>query len=133
MATELIDYLSISLKKEERLLHTKWLRNVSSDEYREGITVVKELILQHQVELWLTDSRLLGHILFADQQWIKREMAPLIKSSNLKRIARVLTEDVFHYISFENMIQRVKEEYDTSVELAQFSSLEAAFDWLQMD
>ncbi|MFD2999405.1 hypothetical protein ACFS7Z_03450 [Pontibacter toksunensis] len=133
MTFDVPDYLFISLKEEEKLLHMKWLRNVVSEEYRAGIKVVKEIILHHKVELWLIDSRLIDSILFADQQWIKREIAPLIKLSNLQRIARVLTDDIFNYISFENMIEEVKEEHDISLDLAQFSSLEAAFDWLRMD
>lgn len=133
MIFEVPDYLFTSLKEEEKLLHMKWLRNVTSEEYRAGINVVKEMILHHRVERWLIDSRLIDSILFADQQWIKREIAPLIKFSSLQKIARVLTEDIFNYISFENMIQQVIEEHDLQLDLAQFSSLEAAFDWLQMD
>lgn len=133
MSPEVNDYLFISLNKEELLLHTKWLRSVTSEEYRAGIHAMKEVILENKVELWIIDSRLLGNILFADQQWIKREIAPLIKFSNLQKIARVLTEDVFNYISFENMMQRAREEYDIVIELEQFSSLEAALDWLRME
>ena len=133
MIFEVPDYLYTALKEEEKLLHMRWLRNVTSEEYRAGINVVKDIILHHRVERWLIDSRLIDSILFADQQWIKREIAPLIKFSNLQKIARVLTEDIFSYISFENMIQQVIEEHDLKLDLAQFSSLEAAFDWLHMD
>ncbi|WP_147294164.1 hypothetical protein [Pontibacter diazotrophicus] len=121
------------MHKEEQLLRSQWLRNVTSAEYREGVKVLKNCIVQHEIELWLTDSRLLDTILFADQQWLKREIGPLFKSSSLQRIARVLTEDVFNYIWLENIVQQIKEEHEVTVELAQFSSLEAAFDWLRME
>ncbi|GAB3527910.1 hypothetical protein GCM10027443_04950 [Pontibacter brevis] len=133
MVTEVHDYLSISLKKEEQLLHSKWLRNVTSAEYREGVAAMKDIIIKESVSLWLTDSRLLDTIPFADQQWIKREIGPLFKSSNLQRIARVLTDDVFNYISFENIMEQISKEHNVPVELAQFSSLEAAYDWLRLD
>lgn len=133
MGSEVHDFLLLTLDKEEQLLRSTWLRNVTSAEYREGVTVMKKYILHHKVAFWLTDSRLLDTILFADQQWLKREIGPLFKSSSLQRIARVLTEDVFNYIWLENIIQQIREEYEITVELAQFSSLEAAFDWLRME
>ncbi|WP_162053160.1 hypothetical protein [Pontibacter pamirensis] len=133
MSSEVHDFLLLTLDKEEQLLRSTWLRNVTSDEYREGVTLMKNYILHHKVSFWLTDSRLLDTILFADQQWLKREIGPLLKSSSLQRIARVLTEDVFNYIWLENIIQQIREEYEITVELAQFSSLEAAFDWLRME
>ncbi|RDV16826.1 hypothetical protein DXT99_03340 [Pontibacter diazotrophicus] len=133
MSSETHDFLLLTLHKEEQLLRSQWLRNVTSAEYREGVKVLKNCIVQHEIELWLTDSRLLDTILFADQQWLKREIGPLFKSSSLQRIARVLTEDVFNYIWLENIVQQIKEEHEVTVELAQFSSLEAAFDWLRME
>ena len=111
----------------------RWLRNVTSEEYREGSTLLKELVREKQVAYWLMDSRRLSNVTFADQQWIKREIVPAVISAGLQKFARVLTEDVFNYISFENVMQQAIEADNTPVEIAQFTSLEAALAWLNMD
>lgn len=133
MPVDVQHFLYISLDEVNKLLHIRWLRPVSSEEYRAGILYCKQLVLEKRVERWLIDSRKLDHILFSDQQWIKREVAMGVRESALRKLARVLTDDVFNYISFENMLQHITEEHGTPVEIGQFSSEDAALNWLSMD
>lgn len=133
MPSETKDYISLSYQEEALLLQAKWLRSVSSEEYRSGIEQMKLLILEKGAALLLIDSRRLRNVPFADQQWIKREVAPELISSRLQKLARVLTEDVFNYISFENLLQNITDEHKTGIEIAQFTTMESALAWLKMD
>lgn len=95
MSSEIQEYLSITFQEEVRLLQAQWLRNVSSEEYRTGVTLMKDMPVEKQVTLLMIDSRRLSSVPFADQQWIKRDVAPALIASSLKKFARVLTEDIF--------------------------------------
>ena len=133
MSSEIQDYLSITFQEEERLLQAAWLRSVDSGEYRKGVALLKDMVVEKQAAFLLADSRRLSSITFADQQWIIRDIAPTLVASGLQKFARVLTEDVFNYITFENLLQRITENHRAGVEVAQFTSVEAALDWLRMD
>lgn len=133
MPTDVHEYLYISVDEAVKSMHIRWLRPVSSNEYREALLYCKALIMEKHLERWLIDSRKLDHILFSDQQWIRRELADSVRESSLQKIARILKDDVFSYISFENMIQTISEEHGTAVEIGQFSSEDAALFWLYTD
>ncbi|PRY10019.1 hypothetical protein CLV24_11687 [Pontibacter ummariensis] len=124
------DFLLLQVDGKKKLLRSKWLRPVSSEELKEGIGVVGQCIVSEDSAYWLSDARLLNTITFVDQQWVVREIAPLIANTNLQKFARIVTADVFNYISFENMVQRIKEEHSVIAELGQFTSEGAATDWL---
>ncbi|MCJ8164273.1 hypothetical protein MKJ04_05415 [Pontibacter sp. E15-1] len=133
MPAPVSDYFQITSCEEGGLLHTRWLRSVNPDEYRTGVRLVKELVLENNIRAWLTDSRKLNSVPFAEQQWLKREIAPAVVMTKLEKIARVFTEDVFHYIAFENLTQVIIEEHRKTLLIGQFTSVDAALAWLQME
>ncbi len=133
MSADINEYLQISLLEDDELLQTQWLRKVNAEEYRAAVLKMRDIVLESHVKYWLIDSRKLNGVPYADQQWIKREIAPIVANSRLEKFARVLTEDVFNYIAFENLLQGITEDLKTRVEIGQFTSVEAARAWLLMD
>ncbi|WP_266206074.1 hypothetical protein [Pontibacter kalidii] len=129
---ELPDYLTGHIIPEESLLHITWLRPVSSAEYREGMRALKQLLLDQCTRLWLADSRLLSHVTFEDQQWILKEFIPLLLTSQLQKVARVVKADVFSYISFENMMSKAQESLNVHAQMEQFTTVDSALGWLRM-
>lgn len=130
---ELPNYLSARIVPDENLLHVTWLRSVSSQEYRDGLKAIKKLIFENNFKLWLADSRLLAHVTFEDQQWIMKEVIPLLLKSQLQKVARVVNADVFSYITFENMMSKAHENYNVEGHMEQFTSIDAALSWLRMN
>ncbi|AKD05171.1 hypothetical protein POKO110462_22250 [Pontibacter korlensis] len=133
MAPNIPNYLVVDVIHEENLLRTAWLRSVNSQEYREGLNVIRQLIREQHIRLWLSDSRQLAHVTFEDQRWILKEIIPLLVESSLRRVARVVNPDVFSYISFENMMSKAQESYSLEGYMEQFTSEETALGWLRMD
>ncbi|OKL40326.1 hypothetical protein [Pontibacter flavimaris] len=131
-SAELPEYLTSRIVPEEDLLHITWMRPVSTEEYREGLHAIKQLILDQSTRLWLADSRRLSHVTFEDQQWIIKELIPLLLKSQLQKVARVVKADVFTYISFENMMSKAQENLNVHVQMEQFTTVESALGWLRM-
>jgi hypothetical protein len=129
---ELPEYLTARIISEDSLLHITWMRPVSTVEYREGLHAIKQLILDQNTRLWLADSRRLSHVTFEDQQWIIKELIPLLLKSQLQKVARVVNADVFTYISFENMMSKAQENLNVYVQMEQFTTIESALGWLRM-
>ncbi|WP_276496398.1 hypothetical protein [Pontibacter litorisediminis] len=127
------DYLTARMVPGDYLLHITWLRGVSTLEYREGIRLTKQILLENNIRLWLVDSRLLTHVTFEDQQWIMKEIVPLLLESNLQKVARVVKPDVFSYITFENMMRKAQECYNVQGHMEQFTTVESALAWLHMN
>ncbi|MCX2740290.1 hypothetical protein [Pontibacter anaerobius] len=94
---------------------------------------IKKLIFENNFKLWLADSRLLAHVTFEDQQWIMKEVIPLLLKSQLQKVARVVNADVFSYITFENMMSKAHENYNVEGHMEQFTSIDAALSWLRMN
>ncbi|WP_299754624.1 hypothetical protein [uncultured Pontibacter sp.] len=130
---ELSEYLSIRLLNNDTLLHTTWLRSVNSIEYRDSLSLIKKLILEKDIRLWLSDSRQLSHVTFEDQQWIMKEILPLLLKSRLEKVARVVKSDVFSYITFENLMRKAQENYNFEAHMEQFTSVDAALAWLYLN
>lgn len=130
---ELPEYLSIRLLNQDTLLHSTWLRSVNSTEYRNSLSLIKKLIIEKDIRLWLTDSRQLSHVTFEDQQWIMKEILPLLLKSRLEKVARVVKSDVFSYITFENLMRKAQESYSIEGHMEQFTSVDAALAWLYLN
>lgn len=127
------DYTSLELSAQTGgCLSSTWLRSVSSQEYRMALLQQQEIILQHEVKYWLIDSRALSGITFPDQQWLGRQLIPVLLQSKLRKVARVVNTDVFTYIAFEEQIRKVKRKYNFKTAIEQFSSPEAAKNWLYL-
>lgn len=132
MVPEAPDYIVIKIKEEDKLLSNVWQRSVNSEEYREGLSLVKQYLLQHDIQLWLADSRKLANVTFEDQQWLVKKLVPELLASKLRKVARVMHADVFTYISFEQQMERAYQSHTIQTETEQFTSVEAALSWLYM-
>ncbi|GHA55158.1 hypothetical protein [Pontibacter akesuensis] len=132
MVPEAPDYIVIKIKEEDKLLSNVWQRSVTSEEYRAGLSLVKQYLLQHDIHLWLADSRKLANVTFEDQQWLIKKLVPELLTSKLQKIARVMHADVFTYISFEQQMERAYQNHPILAETAQFTSVEAALSWLYL-
>ncbi|MFD2247373.1 hypothetical protein [Pontibacter ruber] len=126
------EYIKINFLKEESLIHSEWFRSVSSEEYRAGVSMSFRLLVECNPTFWLIDARHLQGIRMADQHWVQQECIPQLNGLNLRKIARIGTADIFHYMSFEDMAQKAAEENPLDIDVAQFTSVEAAKAWLQL-
>jgi len=126
------DYIQISVNTEKHLMHSRWLRDTSSAELRSGVLRFLQVIQQEDIWYWILDARLLRSPSVADQQWILKEVAPVLIASNLRKLARIGNSDVFTYMAYENIVEKTHEQFLVKTAFAQFTTYEAAQNWIDL-
>ncbi|WP_114782007.1 hypothetical protein [Botryobacter ruber] len=126
------DLFRARIYKNDARLYVEWLRSVSPEEFREGVEQLVKLMLEEEIELWIVDSSRLHGITLSDQHWILHHILPLLQNAKLRKLARVSSGDIFQYMSFEEMTEKVLRKYEMNVEVAQFTSLAMAEAWISI-
>ncbi|WP_299708024.1 hypothetical protein [uncultured Pontibacter sp.] len=123
-------YLQVWVDQDLHLMHSEWLRNVTSDEYRQGNILLTEMLHQHAIRHWIADSASLGEICPEDVVWTIQELAPRIIYSPVLKIARVSGEDRISYVKFKEFMEKASINAAGSLEVRQFISYKEAADWI---
>ncbi|WP_242917561.1 hypothetical protein [Pontibacter liquoris] len=126
------DYLRIEVTRNQHLLYTTWLRQTSSEELRAGVLRFLQVIREYDIRFWIIDAHQLRSPSVADQQWILKEVSPELAASGLRKLARIGSSDVFQYIAYENIADKTHSQFLAKASFAQFTSLQAAQDWINM-
>ncbi|WP_439882729.1 hypothetical protein ACSX1A_06065 [Pontibacter sp. MBLB2868] len=105
------DYLEIYYS-QGGLVETRWLKFASSEEYRAGLAMYSDVVRQKEVKLWLGDYRLAKVVRLHDQGWAAREWFPqfIALATDIKRMARVQSMDIFNETSSENIKRKINIE-----------------------
>ena len=123
-------YLQFWIDQELHLMHSEWLQNVTSKEYRQGNTLLADMLHQHNILHWIADSAYLGEIYPEDVVWTIQELAPRIVSSPVQKIAHVSGEDKISYVKFKEFMEKASINVAGSLEVRQFISYKEAADWI---
>jgi hypothetical protein len=81
--------ITYGIDPEFDLLYSKWSDSFSSEQYREGLLHLAEVMQHNKIKLWLHDSLHLDEIEMQDQKWSTEVFAFLLAQSSLKHIAIV--------------------------------------------
>lgn len=121
------DYLELNLDSDKKYLEAKWVKVVTSIEFRSGIEAIIMQITANAVELLLLDLRATGTPSISDQNWVAKRLMSLNNQTSLRRSARVYSEDILQHVVGEVITARV----ETLVYDVQAFSCEAlAREWL---
>ncbi|MEJ8758352.1 hypothetical protein WG947_15165 [Pontibacter sp. H259] len=105
-----------------------WQGFQSSEQFRSNGLKCLQLMNEKGLTRWLADSRKMKAIRLQDQQWVIEEFVPMLLSSPLRRMANLVSEDIFNKMAFEQMIRRSGDLGD--FRLNEFEDKAAALDWL---
>ncbi|MCC9136953.1 hypothetical protein ACFSKU_05295 [Pontibacter silvestris] len=132
MEVNITEYINVDYDKERHFLYTSMHRTISSEELRNTISFVANFIKNENVKYWIADTRLLNGILISDQLWVLRKIVPIVIKSDLQKLAQVGNSDIFHYMSFENLVQQAYKMFNTGIAFEQFITYDAALDWIAL-
>lgn len=112
------------------LLKSVWLRPASEEEIRTGGMKLYEVLRDTKVECVMANATLLGVLTAASKEWLATKFYEMLSQTNLKKLARVLPEMVYHRIALESVVTRAEAMGTISFLVKNFSSKEDAMRWL---
>jgi hypothetical protein len=126
-------FLTIRHDEEQNILLTDWRGQVSSEQFRDGIRKIMDVIQQQNIRLWLSNSRNMNALSITDQRWTNEFFVEALVQSPLKKVARVISDEIMHQLVINNMIEHAADNNLVTIEINQFADSEAAIKWLLTD
>ena len=119
----------MSYDEEFQLCVGEWKGFVRSKELRKTALDSLDFVNKHNVTRWLSDRRNMKAIRQKDQQWTIEEFIPRLIASPLRRMATIVSADIFNKMALENIIERSGGLGD--IALREFDNVEDAMEWLK--
>ncbi len=123
------EFVTMKYSASDKFLWNEWRGNPSSTDLREAIIFSCEFILENEVELILADFIKFCPPTLEDQVWIATHSAKLLQHSKLKRVANLLSQDVFQQIAIETIYDKAA-EIPQPCECKNFMFTADAMEWL---
>ncbi|MBK0404786.1 hypothetical protein I5M27_17475 [Adhaeribacter sp. BT258] len=83
-----------------------WYGSIPTPEFREAFLKCTEVITEKHLKNWLADNRKMEMMSQEDQAWVEL-MAPTVLSSGLKKMATIVSEDIFHHMAVVDLFDKV--------------------------
>ncbi|TXK52826.1 hypothetical protein FVR03_00175 [Pontibacter qinzhouensis] len=123
------DFYKIEVDTARNLLQAMWLRPVTGTELQEGGVKLYEVLRDTGVELAVANAKVLTSLSAETKAWMSSTFYELLSQTQLKRLARVLPDNMFHMIALESVVTRAEALGVTKFEVKNFSDPVAAFKW----
>jgi hypothetical protein len=125
------DFVTIIINNTTKLLQLRWLRRVTSREYRFAILKTARAVVNNNIQTVLINNQQLGIINLEDQAWAVAVTVSVLKKNPVKRLAIISAPDVMQQIASENMNLRVKKQlYPQAIQY--FLTEDEAIEWLSL-
>lgn len=114
---------------QKKLGIAEWRGALNSTEFREAFWKCIELTNEKKLENWLGDNRKMKAISEQDQEWTFQVATPLLLRSTLRKMATVVSEDIFNQMAVTTMFDRAAPVL--TFENQYFKEFEKALEWLE--
>lgn len=121
----------VEVHVKELLVNLTWKGSATGDTYRAPVQKLIEVVKEHGLKYFLSDTRNMGPILFADTEWTERVVLPQLIAAGLMRSAVLSSRDVLNMIAVDNMVASIPAEAPYVV--AYFAEPGPALEWLYKD
>lgn len=89
-----------------RLARAVWNGFMSGEVFRSNVSTSLRLIEDKNPVTWLADNRKMKAIRQKDQDWFESEVLPRLGTSSLRKMATLISEDIFNQMAVENIFTR---------------------------
>lgn len=129
------DVALIEVDNSLEFIHVFWKQHPDSEAYRRAFAQATAVFLNRNYRLWLSDSRKVHYLEFADQNWMLRDMVPLLGNSSLTKFARINSEEGLSLLDIDRVLNGLEESPDINinVKVAVFVDRQQALNWLFSD
>ncbi|WP_181304228.1 hypothetical protein [Rufibacter sp. XAAS-G3-1] len=127
METE--SYLQLETDRLHSALVLHWKGFVPSDVYRDGLMEAIQVSRRAGLQGWIMDMKHMKVIRQTDQEWTIGAWFPQFQMLGVKRLAFVVSEDIFNQMAVSSMVATLRPKFHAEVEY--FQELPAAQRWAQ--
>jgi hypothetical protein len=110
------------------MVRFKWKGYASSEQLREGLSKVLDIVINEHSLLLLADLKHMQSISPADEEWIIKEWFPKIVLTGIKRLGIVTSLDYFNNTSVNRIMRSIQPL--VTFETEYFVDSSDAFKWL---
>ncbi len=121
-------YLAIEFNETLPIVLMRWKTITTSNELHSGLEKGLQLIKEKNLNLWFADVQKLGAISEDDQLWSNEEWFPRAIAGGIKRMAIIVSSDIFNQMTGEEIMSNVPQIGFTS---QFFKDETSALNWLK--
>ena len=125
------DISRIAADREHGILANTWLRAVEHDEMLQTADRLSQLLQESESDKLLLNALAIGKLLPYTKEWLSTTYYKSLSELGLKKLARVLPENVFNRLSFEAVITRAEALGAVTFEVRNFTNDIDALRWLR--
>ncbi len=122
--------LLVNYNQEAQLMDTVWLKDITDDIYTESIYAYADCVKKYEPHGILIDFSLGNYTVTPDKQnWTNQLLDEIYKGyGKLKKVAFVVSEDLFTTISVEQMVDDITYQFES----VYFKDRTEAMEWLAL-
>lgn len=125
------DYISIFHNKDANIIASKWNAktiNMTESDFKKSHMAIVNAILNSRSNAVIGDARKFSFSIVPNvQEWILHETFPVIIRAGLRKIAMIVSPDVFSQVSLE---QSQSEQEASPLTIKYFEEKEEAISWV---
>lgn len=125
------DISRIATDREHSILTNTWLRPVEHNEMLEIAEKLGQLLQESEADKLLLNALVIGKLLPHTKEWLSTTYYKSLSDLGVKKLARVLPENVFNRLSFEAAITRAEAMGALAFEVRNFTNDADALRWLR--
>lgn len=124
--------LIVKIDEEHKFMYAEWLQHISGQDYRAQFEKLKELSEVYKIEYWLNNARMVHYVNFSDQNWLLQIMVPFIKTTTVKKYARLTSQEGLAMMDISRVIDVIDQipDFKSKTQFESFISMDAALNWL---
>lgn len=125
------DLSRIARDREHGILANTWLRPVEHNEMLQTADMISRLLQESEVDKLLLNALVIGKLLPHTKEWLSTTYYKSLSDLGVKKLARVLPENVFNRLSFEAAMTRAEAMGALAFEVRNFTNDADALRWLR--
>lgn len=100
------NFVTLYYDPSRRLGRAVWNGFLSGEAFRSNCIISLRLVEDKNPLIWLADNRKMKAIRRNDQDWFQKEILPRLGSSSIRKMAALVSEDLFNQMAVETLLTR---------------------------